>query len=204
MANRPYNYGNDYYYYDDGDELLSAPPTTVVYQQNTTAQKQQSSAIGGLFKGALITYAVICTILITTMVICWRYWMLTIQAGVETSVATNETQGFMATFGGMKAARGPPAYMLRVGRAVATPLNYDKYGYDGTFADHHKFIAWARRSKQKVAAYDLANHEGLRFVGDPNANGDIGWAPLDNRLVRTFNYNLPAQPIFPTNLTPMG
>ena len=48
MANRPYNYGNDYYYYDDGDELLSAPPTTVVYQQNTTAQKQQSSAIGGL------------------------------------------------------------------------------------------------------------------------------------------------------------
>lgn len=219
MSSRDYYYGgrNEPVYdahglddYDDEDRryytTTAAPSvtnntTTVVTQPSSQENKPGFIRRTARFVG--LSYMVLCTAIITFMLLAWHCWMFKFTLFVERSQSTNRTRGFMFVAGGMTPLLGPPSTILRVGRGVDTPLVYDRNDA-AEFKQKHSFIALSRRPREQVAAYDLGAREGVRFVGDPSSNGDVGLAPLDYRFMTMFNYNAPTLPILPVTPIPEG
>lgn len=197
-AYQPYDYDNYYDVYDDEYDDTRAPRPARFLVPARQAPPPKSSVIGNVARYTLFTYAAICTLLVTVLLILWKHWLFIGTLGTNSSTSTNRTKGFMTVWGGMDPLKGPPATLWRVGRGVLTPLVYDGSAYTDDFSRDRNFFALSRRPNQSVAAYDLGEREGVRFVGDPNENGAVGFAPLDYRLMRVFNYNLPVEPLLPS------
>lgn len=192
-------------YYDNASPYGQGfvPSPINIYQSQPLPQKPKSGnfVFTGL-KYAFFGYLGLSAIIVTVLLILWKHWTWIGYWRTNSTRSTNETQGYMAVLGGAPALKAPPAYIFRAGYTVVTPFVYEKAAYTDDFYRNKPFFAYSARPKQKTAAYDLGEREGLRFIGDPNSNGTVGFAPLDYRLMQTFNYNVPNQPVLPVSPTP--
>jgi hypothetical protein len=192
-----YGYGdaalNPAQYYQQQQQQPTS--TTVVIEspkEKEARAHKKPSTVRHVAGTLLFIYSIACTLIVTLLLLTWKRWILKYQLGCDTRqrpnddgvhIGTSQTKGLLAVIGGFDPLVSPPAYMVRVGRAIDTPLKYNAAS-PAEMRKNYNFFAYSNRASQSTPAVTL--HGNKYFIDLPSATGTVGFAAVNYRWLDVY------------------